>query len=160
LENLLSAFVYSEADIVTMNDDFYNYTNSDKYNKYLSMIKVSSYSKFNDDPQKLVYFNIPKTEITTHKTKKEMIKTSNKNIIEIITPIENDYKYLEYKSLRSLTNVALHTKINIKILDLGKDTNEKDKILDRIKRNNENVKIIDGMSKSFKEASIKLLNQI
>jgi len=160
LENLLSAFVYSEADIVTMNDDFYNYTNSDKYNKYLSMIKVSSYSKFNDDPQKLVYFNIPKTEITTHKTKKEMIKTSNKNIIEIIIPIENDYKYLEYKSLRSLTNVALHTKINIKILDLGKDTNEKDKILDRIKRNNENVKIIDGMSKSFKEASIKLLNQI
>lgn len=156
LENLLSAFVYTEADIITMNKDQYQYSNKEQYIEDLSMIKTSIYNELSVNYNNLKFFNIPISEVALNETKK--YTRSHEDIIDIIIPLREEEQFLEFKSLHSLTDKSLAEKINIYILNIGSINKEKTKIINRIMRKHSNVKVIDSVGSSFNDSVAEILN--
>src|SRR5699024_8144275 len=64
IENLLSAFVYTDANIIKMDQNHYNYTNDDNLEIGNCLFKLKSYLDFSKYKTTEKIFNIPKTEFT------------------------------------------------------------------------------------------------
>lgn len=105
IENLLSTFAYTNADIVTMNKDFYKYTDKNNFIKTSSMISSEAYNNFNEEGSQIIYFNIPRTEM---KSIKELVlhDENKKADLTILIPVSNnEERLLENKSLRNLNDI-------------------------------------------------------
>lgn len=158
IENLLSAFVYSEADVVTMNNDEYDYSSKENYIEDLSMVKSSIYEQLNEDKSDIKYFNIPVSEVIKRNSEEKL--NTKKHLLDIIIPVNNEQNFLEFKSLRSLNHDSIDSKVNIHILNIGEDSEAKSSTLNRVKRKYKNVKIIDVNSDSVQTTILKMFRKL
>lgn len=133
LNNLLAAFVYTDADVVYMNNDEYKFSLSEKFNKYMSMQKLY---KFKNIENRKV-FNIPQTEIGV--LEKSQLADNEKEL-SVIIPIHNNGKYLEEKCFRSLKRSSIFSKMDIILIDDGSTEDVTLKIINRIRRRYPDVK--------------------
>lgn len=111
LEFLLSTFAYTNADVVTMNKDFYKYTDKNNFIKTSSMISCKAYEEINDQKSHLIYFNIPRTEM---ETKKELVEptVNTKANLTILVPVDiKDIRFLENKTLLNLNDIDIDIKL-------------------------------------------------
>src|SRR5699024_79647 len=110
IETLLSTFAYTNADIVYMNKDKFNYTNDDEFIKSTSMIKAKAYSN-NLRKENLRYFNIPRTELS--KIEDQKLTNKEPKILTAIVPINGDYNHLEDKLIHSLNKYKIPESLDL-----------------------------------------------
>lgn len=139
ITNLLSAFAYTNADVVYMNKDKYTYTGRSEFIKSTSMMKAPSFLKYEENDTELVFFNIPKTEVTSKRN--TPAETNTKKLLTVVIPVRQDYKFLENKSIFSINQNGLKESVHILLVDNGNDEIEKDKILNRLTHKHNNIEI-------------------
>src|SRR5699024_6815463 len=111
LENLLSSFAYMNADVVTMNHDYYKYDSQDSYIKTTSLIASEKYHKVDNKDADIRYFNIPETELIKDENYLNESLSSEK-LLTIIIPVNNDeIRSLESKTLYSLRKMDIRIEI-------------------------------------------------
>lgn len=138
--NLLSTFAYTEADIVFMNKDKYDYTDKSEFIKSTAMIKSNSYSFSDDMDDELIYFNIPRTEIS--KVETNQIEKEDNKLLTAVIPIDNEYNYLEDKIIFSINKFDLDKDMRLLLLDSGHQGLMGKKVIERILYKYPNVKYI------------------
>ena len=119
IENLLSAFVYTDSDVVVMGHDFYDYVENRSIIKPLGMIKSEKLSLVGNRNHELAVFNIPLTQIGVYEASIDEQGNETDKLLTIVIPIEEDYRFLRYKSLLGLKETYLSDKINIILVDNG-----------------------------------------
>lgn len=135
LKNLLSTFAYTNADIVTMNQDNYKYTDKSNYIKSASMIISKSFKYIHEDNEKLRYFNIPRTEMEVFNNQHSEL-AEEKFDLAIIIPLEDDdYQYLESKTLINLSNIDA----DIKLITYGYLSFKNSTVIERLKNKFSNL---------------------
>lgn len=156
IENLVSTLAYTNADAISMNLNSYKYVEQTNFIKSSGLIKVDKYEDVFSKSDSAKYFNIPKTEISSvDKTEEANIE---RKILTIIIPVQDDYKYLEDKSLFSLSRLKNFEKISVILVDENKyETNKyKDNTLKRVCNKFNNVKVFDQND----EVSISNFNEL
>lgn len=129
LEDLLSAFVYTDVDFVTkQNSKLHDYSNSYE-NLNLTMFDASILNRsFKTDSEN--GYAIPMTEILTNLP--ETISTEK--LVSVIVPIHNNGRYLEDKCFRSLTRSSIFDKMEIIFINDGSTDLETISIINRLRR--------------------------
>lgn len=137
LEDLLSAFKYTNVDFVTKNnnDNIHNYTHfyQDKYTTMFKSAFVNSNLEING--LKLGYV-LDETEI---------FQCHYENIhnpeLSVIIPIYNNGEYLEEKCFKSLLRSSIFHKMEIIFVDDGSNDKQTKYIIDRIIRRYPHIKL-------------------
>ncbi|QQD85672.1 glycosyltransferase [Jeotgalicoccus sp. ATCC 8456] len=131
LQTLLSGFAYTDADVVTMNKDEYNFT--EEWDEKFSLQKISNVGQ----SEKLV-LNIPVTEIFNSAEKSTGV--SDDKTLSVIIPVHNNGRYLDNKCFRSLKRSTIFNKMEIILVDDGSSDEITLKVINRIRRRHPDVK--------------------
>src|SRR5699024_3160607 len=139
-----------------MNLNSYKYVEQTNFIKSSSLIKVDKYEDVISKSDSAKYFNIPKTEISSVDKTGEANKEGK--ILTIIIPVQDDYKYLEDKSLFSLSRLKNFDKISVILVNENKYEINKYKYntLKRVCNKFNNVKVSDQND----EVSINNFNEL
>lgn len=129
LEDLLSAFVYTDVDFVTKhNNNVHDY--SEQYeNLNLTMFDINVLnSDFKAETSH--GYVIPMTEVMINRPE----KTGSEKLVSVIVPIHNNGRYLEDKCFRSLTRSSVFDKMEIIFINDGSTDLETISIINRLRR--------------------------
>lgn len=134
LEDLLSAFVYTDVDFVTKQTvGLHEYTGN--YNDMnLTMFDVNILNN-NFEPDTSNGYVIPMTEIMIETPQ----KNNNEKLVSIIVPIHNNGRYLEDKCFRSLTRSSIFEKMEIIFINDGSTDKETISIINRLRRRHPDI---------------------
>lgn len=152
IENLLSTFAYTNADVVYMNKDKFSYTNADEFIKSTSMIKATSYSN-NLKEENLTYFNIPRTEIS--KIEEQELIIDSPKILTAIVPVNGEYNNLEDKLLYSLNKYKIHESLDLILIDNKRADDRERKIIDRLLNKYPYIKYIESNDNKSNISKVK-----
>lgn len=156
VQNLLSAFVYTNADIVQMDYNFYNYIKSEESCTNHRLYKVDSY---NQSEGKII-FNIPKTEVNVE-YKQSVTKDNTESLITFVIPIDNNnIDKLSYKALSSLKILSKQINISIILLCEEKITIDNRKLINRVFRDFESIQIISPETEFYQEKINNVIAEI
>lgn len=139
LEDLLTAFKYTDVDFVTKNNDdnIHNFTKNFK-NRNKTMFKSSMLNKNLKVGEVQLGYVLDESEIfKTH-------YTNNKNPeLSIIIPIYNNGEYLEEKCFKSLLRSSIFHKMEIIFVDDGSNDYQTKHIINRLIRRHPHIKRYD-----------------
>lgn len=129
LEDLLSAFVYTDVDFVTkQNNNVHDY--SEQYeNLNLTMFDTNVLNSDYKAETSHGYV-IPMTEVMINRPE----KTGSEKLVSVIVPIHNNGRYLEDKCFRSLTRSSVFDKMEIIFINDGSTDPETISIINRLRR--------------------------
>lgn len=139
LEDLLTAFKYTDVDFVTKNNkcNIHNYTNTYQ-DIFKSMFKASKIkSNLEIDKSSLGYV-LDETEIF-----KTRYYTIDKPELSVIIPIYNNGEYLEEKCFKSLLRSSIFNKMEIIFVNDGSDDIKTKQIINRLIRRYPHIKRFD-----------------
>lgn len=139
LEDLLTAFKYTDVDFVTKNNkcNIHNYTNTYQ-DIFKSMFKASKIkSNLEIDKCSLGYV-LDETEIF-----KTRYYTIDKPELSVIIPIYNNGEYLEEKCFKSLLRSSIFNKMEIIFVNDGSDDIKTKQIINRLIRRYPHIKRFD-----------------
>ena len=129
LEDLLSAFVYTDVDFVTkQNTNLHDYSQSYE-NLSLTMFDITVLNNSFRTESENGYV-IPMTEVMTDIPE----KTNSEKLVSVIVPIHNNGRYLEDKCFRSLTRSSIFDKMEIIFINDGSTDPETISIINRLRR--------------------------
>lgn len=130
LEDLLSAFVYTDVDfVVKQNNGHHVYTDHEPA-KDLTMFDSKVIDEHGEINAKTGYV-LPMTEIAMEYPR---IDDSQEKLVSVIVPIHNNGRYLEDKCFRSLTRSSIFNKMEIIFVNDGSTDEETIKIVSRLRR--------------------------
>ncbi|WP_414043558.1 glycosyltransferase [Macrococcus sp. EM39E] len=136
LEDLYSAFKYTDVDFVTKStneDDHHNYTKLQ--NEGLTMYDIRT--KENND---LKGYGLDMVEVTTPKAIRQNQNVSNKRKkLSVIIPIHNNGTYLEDKCMSSLKRSSMYDDMEIIFVNDGSTDELTIKIINRLRRQNPSI---------------------
>lgn len=141
IENLVSTLAYTNADAISMNLNSYTYVEQSNFIKTSGLIKVDKYEDIMNKRESTKYFNIPKTEISS--IDKTVEASEEEKMLTIIIPVRDDYKYLEDKSLFSLSRLKNFEKISVILVNENKHEINKYNTLKRVCNKFNNVNVSD-----------------
>lgn len=136
LEDLLTAFKYTDVEFVTKNNDMkiHHYTKEFK-NKFKTMFKSNVISDNFEIQDNRMGYVLNETEI---------FKTPYTNIgtpeLSIIIPIYNNGEYLEEKCFKSLLRSSIFNKMEIIFVNDGSDDKKTHHIINRLIRRHPHIK--------------------
>ena len=167
IENLLSAFVYTDSDSVIMGQDFYDFVDNKNIIKSLGMIKSKKISSLENHNNELTVFNIPLSQIDIiedSNNEEPNIESKNdiNNLLSIVIPIKEDHKFLNYKSLLGLKDQYFSDKVNILLVDNGTHNQSETGLIKELKEEFANLSYYYFGDKELKMNQIKnqLLSKI
>ncbi|TVT28880.1 hypothetical protein FO441_00955 [Salinicoccus cyprini] len=159
IENLLSTFAYTNADIVFMGEDKYQYVTNAEFDKSKSMFKSSSLNTYLDSSSSLSYFNVPATEINEINNYEDI---EPEGLLTIIIRMDGEYKYIEDKLLLSLKNAGLDKLIKVVLLNNQVLDKQQNMILNRLltRYNNLHVHRLEEESMNLNSVNNVLLDNM
>src|SRR5699024_323944 len=152
IENLLSTFAYTNADVVYMNKDKFNYTDKNEFIKSTSMVKSTSYSA-NHKLDGLKYFNIPRTEIK--KIEKKEFDDEKTKVLTAIIPINDDYEYLEDKIISSLNKYKINESLDVILIDTKKPDSKEQAVIRRLLQSYSFIKYFEAKNEDDNLSKVK-----
>ncbi|TVT29847.1 glycosyltransferase [Salinicoccus cyprini] len=130
LEDLMSAFVYTDSDFVTKaHQGHHDYTNSFS-DKSLTMFDAKILDSDLEPMQKSGYV-LTMSEIGAYRSEPD---TTAEKLVSVIVPIHNNGRYLEDKCFRSLTRSSIFDNMEIIFVNDGSTDEETIKIIHRLRR--------------------------
>lgn len=136
LEDLISAFNYTDVDFVTKNDEYNIHEYVDNYEtKYKTMFKASAIGESNIPKTTKNGYCLNETEIFND----YFVKTKEPEF-SVIVPIYNNGEYLEEKCFKSLLRSSVFEKMEIIFVDDGSDDKNTINIISRLRRRYPNIK--------------------
>src|SRR5699024_10379608 len=141
LEDLISAFKYTDVDFVTKdnNAEAHNFIkNLD--NAYRSLIDITSISSLNDIKNLTNGYNLDGVEIVSlEENAKHQNKDFGQKELSVIVPIHNNGTYLEEKCFASLKRSSSFDKMEIIFVNDGSTDDTTIKIIDRLRRRHPDI---------------------
>ncbi|MEB6262257.1 glycosyltransferase [Mammaliicoccus sciuri] len=135
LEDLLTAFKYTDVDFVTKNNKMlaHHYT-KDFNDKYKTMFKSRVLDKNLNIQDDILGYVLNETEIFKHQ-----YTNNEKPELSIIIPIYNNGEYLEEKCFKSLLRSSIFKKMEIIFVNDGSNDNKTKYIIDRLIRRHPHI---------------------
>ncbi|WP_084007157.1 glycosyltransferase [Salisediminibacterium beveridgei] len=128
VEDLLSAFAYTDVDFVTKEDTFFVHT-------YVTKAKNDELTLYHRDAltkKKLQGYLLDYAQVAYHKSLK--VKQPQNPELSIIIPVYNNGRYLEDKCINSLIRSSMFHQMELIIVDDGSTCEETKMILNELQR--------------------------
>lgn len=137
LEDMISAFKYTDVDFVTKNKQEENHNYISKISdKYLTLFDVSVFNNQEYNVSTNGY-NTDWVEVKVNETISKQEYQEKK--ISVIVPIHNNGTYLEEKCFASLKRSSIFDKMEIIFINDGSTDTETINIINRLRRRHENI---------------------
>ena len=141
LEDMISAFKYTDVDFVTKDSDAeeHNFINH-LSNVHRSLIDIESISSLDEIKNLTNGYNLDSVEIVSSQENKMLQnKTFGTKELSVIVPIHNNGTYLEEKCFASLKRSSSFDKMEIIFVNDGSTDDTTIKIIDRLRRRHPDI---------------------